>query len=110
MSKADKVIWLWLNGNSSKELRIAGTGLRLVGNQELWSWIFARSACACVGVHVCAHVRANRTLFAVRLRSQAYRLAGYAKAQCSGLALADLNDVLQADKSAQPPRKGKHAL
>jgi hypothetical protein len=80
----DKLIWIWLNGNSAKGLKLKGTRLNPSRSLAIWNWIFDRSVAG----------RPERALKALRLRSLAYRRAGLSLALCSETALADLAEAL----------------
>lgn len=89
----DKVIWIWLNGNSAKGLRSIAIRLSPSRSLEIWNWIFDRSVAG----------RAERALLALRLRSIAYRRAGVSLALCAEMAMGDLAQPLPlVTKSSNP--------
>ena len=82
MNRIDKVIWLWLSGNDSKELR-KEVGTKVLPHTNVWAWVFEKDSLG-------RYVRAQRCLNALRLRSKAYRRAGVSSTLCAEAALTDL--------------------
>ena len=87
MDLSDKLIWIWLNGNSNRALLVSSNRLNPGSLDRVWRWVFKRDSSG-------AHVRADRCLQALRLRSKAYRRAGAPLASCAELALCDLAKAL----------------